>query len=322
MINTSLYDPNSHQVNQGELELLDNWDPNSEQRIWIDIESKADEKVLGLLKRFGVHDMAIQDATRSRHPPKIEHFDDNTLIIFRGLGWSSMQGDFNLIQISLFIGRNFIISLHETPSQSIRKLRENLIINPKRMAGEPSELAVSIMKNIAQRYVEILLDLETRLDEVEEQVFVEADDSLLAELTRYKTRLRRMIRIATYHKTIAEALRSNKTKWLPGHLEHEITDVYEQIERGLTLANLHYQNCHDLTDGFLGMSSHRLNRIMQLLTIITVIFVPLTFMAGIYGMNFDYIPELKFKWGYFTLLASMAVVAALQVYYFRRKRWV
>ena len=322
MFKVIVRDASNNTIQQGDLSALENWSAEFDQQVWIDIEGPATAEVHSLLERFSVHEMAIQDATRSRHPPKIEKFDDLTLVIFRGLGWSSMQGEFKLVPVSLFVGKNFVISLHDTPSQSIKKLRDGILSGTVNWEHGGGELAVSVMKYIAQRYVEVLLGLEARLEDIEELVFSDADDTLLAELTRYKTRLRRMIRIATYHKTIAETLRLNAEKLLPSELEHEVTDVFEQIERGLTLASLHYQNCHDLTDGFLGMSSHRLNRVMQLLTIITVIFVPLTFMAGIYGMNFDYIPELKFEFGYFFLLASMAIVAGLQIYYFRRKRWL
>jgi magnesium transporter len=101
-----------------------------------------------------------------------------------------------------------------------------------------------------------------------------------------------------------------------------LIDFYEQVERTQSLATLHYQIASDLTDGYLGMSSHRLNRVMQILTIITVIFVPLTFLAGIYGMNFENMPELSTRSGYFIVIAIMFVIAVTQLIYFRKKRWV
>ncbi len=130
------------------------------------------------------------------------------------------------------------------------------------------------------------------------------------------------MRIANYHEQIAGKLKDNKDPLIGKKLSHEIVDLYEQIERTKSLANLHIQISNDLTNGYLGMSSHQLNRVMQILTIITVIFVPLTFLAGIYGMNFENMPELSTRVGYFVVIAIMFVIAVSQLIYFRRKRWV
>jgi magnesium transporter len=190
------------------------------------------------------------------------------------------------------------------------------------MAEGPGSLAIRLSNRLARRYVEILLELEPRLDEIEEEMFEHPDDELLSELTRYKSSLRKMNRIANYHQQIAMALRTEKDSRFDASLTHEIVDLYEQIERTQSLASLYYQIANDLTDGYLGVSSHRLNRVMQILTIITVIFVPLTFLAGIYGMNFENMPELSTRTGYFVIISVMLIIAVMQLIYFRRKRWL
>ena len=322
MIRANLYDPKSMKLQQGGIELIDAWRNTDDQVIWIDIESTSNTDDEELLRQFDIHTLAIQDALRPRHPPKIERFKDFLFILFRGLDADTTDIEFGVIQLSLFVGKRFLISRHIGSSLSANWLFERLQNEPHLMAEGTGSLAIRLSNRLARRYVEILLGLEPRLDEIEDEMFRQPDDSLLSELTRYKSRLRNINRIAKYHEQIAARLRSEKDQLLGDSLEHDIIDLYEQVERTQSLANLHYQIATDLTDGYLGMSSHQLNRVMQILTIITVIFVPLTFLAGIYGMNFQNMPELSSRSGYFIVIGVMFVIAAVQLMYFRKKRWI
>jgi len=110
--------------------------------------------------------------------------------------------------------------------------------------------------------------------------------------------------------------------FFPRDLIHLYVDVYEQFDREKSLADLHYGLAADLMDGYISVSSHRLNNIVKILTVVTTIFVPLGFLAGIYGMNFEYMPELQSKGGYFVLLSVMGAIAATALLVFRRIRWL
>lgn len=317
-----LYDPHTKASQTGGSELISEWQKSVEKIIWVDVEGGTDEDDTALLTEFEIHPLAIQDALRPRHPPKIERFKDSLFILLRGLDATSMGIDFGAIQLAVFVGDRFLITRHAQPSVSVNWLFERIESDTSLVEGGPGGLAIRLSNQLARRYVEMLLELEPRLDEIEEEMFRHPDDALLAELTGYKSRLRKLTRIANYHKGLAIALRDRKEPLIDPSLSHEIVDLYEQVDRTQTLSSMYYQICIDLSDGYLGMSSHQLNRVMQLLTIITVIFVPLTFMAGIYGMNFEYIPELAFRGGYFVLLGVMLILAILQIIYFRRKRWL
>ena len=322
MIRAFLTDPDTGEFHQGGKELIATWEASEGLHIWVDLEAephKVDEELLG---RFGIHPLAIQDALRPRHPPKIERFDNLLFILLRGLDADTSGIHFGVIQLSLFVGDRFLLTRHKKPSMSVNWLIDEIQRDTATMQEGPGQLAIHLGNRLARRYVQILLELEPRLDEIEEQMFRQPDDRLLAELTGYKSQLRKLTRIANYHEQIAERLRDVQDSLIGPKLYHEIVDLYEQIERTKSLANLHYQISSDLTDGYLGMSSHLLNRVMQILTIITVIFVPLTFLAGIYGMNFEHMPELSTRNGYFIVIATMVVVAISQLIYFRRKRWI
>ena len=124
---------------------------------------------------------------------------------------------------------------------------------------------------------------------------------------------------------VLEVLRDLRGGLVPGLStddDHAITDLYEQQERARSLADLFYGLASDLAEGYISVASHRLNHIMRVLTIITAVFVPLSFLAGIYGMNFENMPELDSRWGYFTLLGVMGLVAATLLLTFRHKKWL
>ncbi len=170
--------------------------------------------------------------------------------------------------------------------------------------------------------MEILLQLETQLESLEGGLLDRVDDSVLADVTGYKANLKRLRRIFLYHEQMLRDLRANSHPGFHPERIHEINDLYEQQERANSLTLLYYELSSDLIDGYLSLASHRLNQIMKVLTVVTVVFVPLGFLAGIYGMNFENMPELQSRSGYFILLGIMAAIATTLLLAFRKKKWL
>jgi magnesium transporter len=323
-ISTLLFDGETEELTEGGAELIDRWRSDPKTLLWIDIAKHDPEAERQLMiETFELHPLAVQDALRDRHPPKIETFGNALFILLRGLDAGTTGIDFGVIQLSLFVGERFLLTRHNKESVSVGLLRKQVLKQPAMMSAGPGALAVAITNHLVRRYLEILFGLEPRLEEIETEIFVKPSDEQLSELTKYKSALRQLARIANYHIQVARQMRHRRNAFfIPESLEHEIIDVYEQLERTMSLATLYYDMASDLTDAYLGFASHRLNRIMQVLTVFTVIFVPLTFIAGIYGMNFDNMPELHSKRGYFIVLGIMSMLAVSLFTYFRRKHWV
>ena len=166
------------------------------------------------------------------------------------------------------------------------------------------------------------MSLQIKLLRVLEEELVEnANDELLSELVGYKTRLRRLRRTFNYHERLFSQWKEDVEEEL-GEPDRAMTRLYEAAERLQSLVSLYYDWVGDLSDGYISLASHRLNNIMKVLTVITAIFVPLSFLAGLYGMNFDNIPELHFRYGYFVLLLVMTGIAAALLWLFRKSRWI
>jgi magnesium transporter len=323
MIRTVLYRPSDGEIVTGSEELLAVWRREPDTIIWADFaDNEPEAEKQALLSYFDLHPLAIQDAQRNRHPPKIEAFPDSVFILLKGLRTISNEFQFGTIQLALFIGPRFLVTRHSGASPSIEMLREEATKNTEILAGGADMLALRLCRIMVDRYIGLLLMLEPRLDDLEARMAKNPDDSLLTELTRYKTDLQKFRRVLVYHVQVFSELMQNPPKQVRPERAHEIRDVFEHQERANSLALLYYELSSDLIEGYISLASHRLNKIIKVLTIVTTIFVPLSFMAGVYGMNFENMPELKSRVGYFVLLGFMATVATTLILLFRRKRWL
>lgn len=323
MIRAILYNPLTDHITIGGNELLESWENEIHSFLWVDFEEHPKESATQIMHaNFGLHLLAIQDAQLPRHPPKIESFQDYTFIMLKGLSAGTESIHFSTHQLALFIGIRFFITYHDASSPSIDNLFADIEQDRQLLAQGPASVALRLCRMIINRYLKILLDIEPRLDELEDEVLQQPGDAILAELMSYKTDLKKFKRIFQYHEFVFLELRS---KIFPGFIEelaHEINDVYEQQERTKSLAELYYELASDLADGYISVSSHHLNQIMKVLTIVMSVFVPLSFLAGIYGMNFDHMPELHSRSGYFILLGVMTSIAVASLIFFRKKRWL
>ncbi|VUD42531.1 Cobalt/magnesium transport protein CorA [Thalassocella blandensis] len=321
MIRTRLL-THDQQLMSGQEELIATWKENTDARLWLDIQTSDENRVDELLKEFGFHPLAIQDALRKRHPPKFEMFDDHVFILYRGILEVRDVLSFEHQQIAFFIGDNFVISLHSGNSMGVDAILKEQAL--EKWILNPIHIALKVMHRSAGIYLDSILQFETLLSELEDNLQIAGNDTMMAELVSYRSKLVKLRRIFSYHKSITESLKSPDI--LAEHnIEqqlHEIIDLHDRFERLHSLTQMHYEICGDLLEGYLSISSHQLNATMRVLTVITAVFVPLSFLAGLYGMNFEYIPELHWRFGYFTLLGTMALVAGCLMYFFHRKRWI
>ena len=221
----------------------------------------------------------------------------------------------------MFVGPRFLVTRHSGPSPSIDQLWAQAAADPALVAAGADSLAIMLARRIVNRYLPILLALETRLDELEDEMIARPTDALLAELVGHKANLKKLRRVITYHVKLFETIRTAIPPGIRQELRHELNDVYEHLERSMSLASLYYDLASDLMDGYITMASHRLNQIVKTLTIVTTVFVPLSFIAGVYGMNFD-IPELRIRHGYFLVLGVMASIAAGALVVMYRRGWM
>lgn len=311
------------QVHHGDETLLDQWQAEHSGRLWLDIEGHLSTAMREKIRALGCHDLAITEIERERQPPKVQEFAENTFILFRGI----IQLDDQLVltpqQIGLFVGEDYLVTIHRGESLSINRLWQETISGVPPVV--PHRLALMVMDYASDRYLNKILEFEEHLGELEDCLLSRPSDSVMAELVGYRSELRKLRRIFNYHHRLMQEILDEEPKFLgSGTTEnrHLWRILLERCERLFSLTSMYYEICGDLVEGYISISSHELNTTMKILTIITAIFVPLSFLAGLYGMNFDNMPELHLEHGYFFALAAMASTAALLVYVFKRKKWL
>ncbi len=323
MIEAVFWIPGEKTFVTGGADLMAQWRESADGLIWINIDhGSAQQDVDAIVAEFGLHPLAVQDAFRDRHPPKLEAFEETTFLLLKGLSADVDELEYSTIQLAMFIGPRFLLTRHSGPSVSVATLKRELSANPAPLALGVEGIALRLCKILSGRYLKLLLGLEPRLEQLEDEILLDADDDILAELIGKKTELKKLRRVFLYHQQIFRQLQNHADFPVFGECTHELNDVYEQQERANSLTGLYYELASDLVEGYLSVSSHRLNQIMKVLTIVASIFIPLTFLAGIYGMNFDNMPELHSPNAYFVVLGVMAVMVIALLLLFRKKRWL
>lgn len=323
MIRCAIYDKQTHRARFGDETLLAEFNPYDEQWLWLDLDNESlhDERQI-LMERFSINELAVMDAQRTRHPPKMEAFEDYVFILLRGLSSQSESIDYQTIQIALFVGKNFLITRHGESSLSVNRAWDAAQSGKLDLAKGLGHVAFRISRNVVDRYTPILLALEDRLDAMEDEMFANPNDELLAELVNYNSRLKKLRRTLAYQRDIFAALTKYKSSVFIDDNYHEFNDVYEQFERLSSLSQLYQEIVSDLINGYLSLSSHRLNQIMRVLTIATVVFLPLGLLAGVYGMNFENMPELSWRYGYFAVLTIMVSLVGSIILVLRKIKWL
>lgn len=310
-------------VEEGAENLIDSWKTQSDTRIWIDLQIDDVDTVKAFLERMGCHPLAISDALRKRHPPKFEPFDEHLFILYRGILTIGDNLECEHQSVTFFITDRMIITVHPGSSLGVNAIWEQ---EKTPLRKGTYEVALQVMHYSAGKYLEALLQFESELSELEDALQERGSDDMLAQLTAYRAKLLRLRRVFNYHQNLAQNLLATTDSYAgltisDDRYVHVTNDVHDRFERLHSLTQMHYDICGDLIEGYLSIASHQLNVTMRILTVITAIFVPLSFMAGLYGMNFEYMPELRAQYGYFYLLGAMLLCAGGLIYFFKRRRW-
>lgn len=312
----------NQQVIIGRNELIGKWKENPGSLLWIDIEGSAEKEDEALLtETLTLPHAEVVDALRDRHPPSFSGETDFLFLLLKFLDSESQTLDFNTQQMAVFAGKGFVVTRHNRHSPYLAQLWKQVEDNERGISSS-YELVALVARRMIKRYGRILLELEERLNELEDELMENLDESHMQELVSYNTSLRKMRRILKYHVLVTDQLwRYSQQKNLP-EWQDEYEDIASQVERFNSLAELYQNVINDLIEGYISLNAHHLNQVMKVLTVVTVVFLPLSLLVGVYGMNFEYMPELKSQNGYFILIAVMLGIASTLTYIFRRLKWL
>ena len=292
--------------------------------IWVDMPSPTVDDENVLLNIFHFHPLTVEDCRENRHYPKIEEFPDYIYFIVHGVRADTSSDRFNTIELDGFLGPNYVITYHHDEFRSINAVKQLIRTSPiacKRGAGY---LLHQILDRIVDYYSPVIDDFDNRIDELEARIFVgkSSNNEMLSEIMNIKRSVLRLRRISVKQLDILLRISRGEFDLIPQSLLPFYRDIYDHLVRVADLAESYRDLITGLLDAHLSVVSNRLNEVMKVLTIFSAIMLPLTFIVGVYGMNFDNMPELHSRYGYFVTLAVMATVASGMLLFFWNKGWL
>jgi magnesium transporter len=298
--------------------------------IWINVDCPRQVYSLEKLGAcYGLHPLVLEDILTDQRP-KVEDYEDYIFIVLKMLYYEEAEdddeiGDFNIDmdQVSIIFGKNFIISFKEKDVDIFRPLRERLRTSKGRIRKQGADyLAYSMIDSIVDHYFVIMEKLGDRFEELEDSVVSNPEPGILPAIYNLK---RDMLFLRKSVWPLREAI--SRMQRMDSHLISETTriylrDVYDHTIQVIENIETFRDMSASLLETYLSSLSNKLNEVIKLLTIISTIFIPLTFLSGLYGMNFTHMPELEHPYGYPAVLVLMLLVVAVMLAYFYRKKWI
>ncbi|MGD9251609.1 MAG: magnesium/cobalt transporter CorA [Desulfobacterales bacterium] len=291
---------------------------------WVNIDGVHDMAVIEKLgQHFLIHPLTLEDTVNTAQRPKFEEFDDYLYVVLKMLIYDDNAGRVRAEQVSLVLGHSFLISFQEAEGDVFDAVRERIRRGRGRIRrGGSDYLAFALIDCIVDHYFVVLEHLGEKVEALEAQLDVADGDNPLNAIFRLK---QDMIYLRKQLWPLRETLsRLYKTENSLVQEKNRVffADVYDHLLQGIEVIESLRDVLSGLQDLYLSMTGQRMNEIMKVLTIIATIFIPITFVAGIYGMNFEIMPELKWRGGYFMVWGIFIVIAAVMLFYFKRRKWL
>lgn len=309
-------------------DLLSHIDPAESN--WINIDGLSDIDLLrGIGQRFGLHVLALEDVLNTTQRPKLERYDDHIFIVSEMI-YFDREDELVVEQVSMFMGQYFLITFQEECGQDIfERVRERLRSGSgfSRKYGT-DYLAYALLDATVDQFFPVLEAVGDTVEELESVLMEQPAKGTLRGIYEAKRLLIRLRRAAWPQREIFNSLIRDETKLVTRETQIFIRDCYDHIIQVMDMIENYRELTGSLMEMYLSKLGLRTNEIMRVLTVISSIFIPLTFLAGVYGMNFDpdtspyNMPEVKWKFGYFLCLGLMLLIALGQLYLFRRKKWI
>jgi magnesium transporter len=290
---------------------------------WINVEGPNTPELLEAVKQsFGVHPLVLEDIATTSQRPKVEVFDDYVFIVVRMFRYNDKAATVEEEQVSIILGKNYVLTFSEGRNDAFDILKQRIASNEERLrVTGPDYLAYAIIDVIVDQYFAILEKLGERIELLEDEVVTSATPSTLEEIHGLKTELVYLRESTWPLREVIDRIEEAKTPLIKASTRPYFRDVYDHTVHAIDIVETFRDIVSGILDIYLSSVSLKLNEVMKVLTIIGTIFLPLAFIASVYGMNFRE-PEVVSEWGYPAFWLVTAVIIIVMVVYFRRKGWI
>jgi len=290
--------------------------------VWADVSDPTSKDFDELAEEFNFHPLSIEDCRNKHQRPKVEEFPGYYFIVLYEAELVGEEDDLELRELNIFLGPNYLVTVHSRPIRSVetaRRLWGEWIDRAEHGAGLLSYLLID---SIVDDYMPLLDVLSDRMDDLEDQIFGDFQPEAIQEIFRIKKQLLFLRRTITPLREVFNTMLRREQPIFPRETHVYFQDVYDHIIRVADTIDTLRDMLSSTMDAYLSVSGNRMNIIMKRLTSISTILMSVTLVAGIYGMNFDFMPELKWRFGYVFAMLSMVCIGLGLYLYFRKVKWL
>ena len=291
---------------------------------WINIDGIHKTDVIEHVGEFfGIHSLVLEDIMNTQQRPKLEDYDSYLFIVLKMLYFDREDNDIKAEHVSMIVGSNYVISFQECEGDVFEPIRERIRKKKGRVRYMSSDyLAYALIDIIVDNYFIIVEILGENLESISEKILNEPESNMLQDIFSLKRESLLLRKSIWPLRDVINCLERGDSELVREKTLIFLRDVYDHIVQIIETIELSRETIASMVDIYLTHMSNRMNEVMKLLTIVSTIFIPLTFIAGIYGMNFKYMPELEWSWGYAAVLLLMAVLGGAMIFYFKKKKWL
>lgn len=316
---------NTEYIKEGELKKLDKIGEylSDDHVTWISIHGLQDTTLIAQIgEKFDISSLILEDILNTDERPKFIEDDTHLFVILKSLSFNPENCKFQIDQISMIVGENYLITIQETKTDYFEDVSRRLNSGMGKIRSySPDYLCYTLIDTVVDGYILNIEKMGSVIEEQEKRLLT-SDKQIIENIYHYKTELayiRKNIRpvkeLMTRFVTSDSDLINDRTYSYLRDLEGLVTQALEAIE-------IYYTMVSDQQNSYNANISNNVNDVMKVLTIFSAIFIPLTFIVGVYGMNFNYIPALKYRYAYFILWGIMVAIAIIMLFFFKRKKWL
>jgi magnesium transporter len=291
---------------------------------WVNVDGLHDISIAeAVADRFGVHRLALEDVLTPTTRPKVEDYETHYLVIMKMLSFQEETESIIAEQVSLIVGERYLFSFQERVGDVFEPVRERLRQSKGRIRSRGTDyLAYALIDAIVDSYYRILETVGDHIEEIEEAALGEPSMEVMRRIHDLKREMLILRRAVWPLREATGQLYRGEVPLVKHETQVFLRDVHDHCVQVIDTVETLREVLSGAMDLYLSGVSNRMNEVMKVLTIIATIFIPLSFFAGLYGMNFDYMPELHVRWAYPVLLGGMATMAGGMLWYFRKKKWL
>lgn len=290
---------------------------------WINITGIHDTDLIDSIgERFGLHPLTCEDIVNTDQRPKLEEFPGYMFLVLKMMTYHEGRRDIDVEHVSLLLGKGWVLSFQERPGDVFDPVRERLRSSVGRIRKHGADyLTYALMDMVVDNYFVAIEGIGEYIETIDEEIMADPSPSHMNEIHRLKRCMLTLRKAVWPLREEIGSMEKNQSELIAEDTGTFLRNLYDHTIQVIDMVETHRDLLAGMHDTYLTRVSNRMNDIMKVLTIIATIFIPLTFIAGVYGMNFRHMPELSEPWAYPAVLLLMLLVAALMVWFFKRKKW-